>query len=257
MRAVAAMVLLTFLPLLSGCHATIEASLEVEVDGGGRLAVGIHVDDDADRALQMLTGKRFADAFLVTDLIAAGWELERSLVMDGGSGVTASTRFESPDDAIQRLQSIAGQPPLVFEAFELRRDETLLKVDFEVGMILNMEVHVISEAIAAVIGKDDLTTLMREYDLSVTDDISAEVIVELPGSIRSANSDMSEYGHLKWKLDGGERREIRASSVYYQWSHIVIALVTSLAGITLAGVLLRDFRNWTRRSRARNLSNSR
>lgn len=240
--------LVSLLAMVSGaCKSTVGLSVVVDADGGGEISVGIQVDPRAEKAIYEMTGKSFSDSYALSDVAAAGWRVTRQRGSDGSSGVSAVRRFGAPEEAGAMLAAIAGRPPVVFESFELNRSDGLLRVDFDLAMTLNLRSKVLSDTVAATIGKAELSRLALGYGISLTDGVSAEVKVVLPGSISSNNAQAVQGSTMVWNVKGGERLEINASSDYFQWPYVGGAVVVGAAGVTLAVLLAGDIRRRRRR----------
>lgn len=241
-RVVIAVLLSLFSLVLPGCKSAIDMSVVVDADGSGEIAVGIRVDQAANRALRQLTGKSFAEAYALTDVASAGWTVNRTTADQGWSGFVVRKRFENPGEAGPLLQSISGKPPVVLEALELRRSEDLLTTSFDLAMTVNLDRNAVSDTLAASIGKAEYSRLSSEYAISVTDSISAEVRVVLPGKISASNADSVSGGALEWSVRGGERKTLTAASSYFQWPYVAGAIATGAAAILLAVLLVGDVR---------------
>lgn len=240
--------LVSLVALFGGaCKSTVELSVVVDADGGGEISVGIQVDPKAERAIYEMTGKSFSDSYALTDVAAAGWKVTRHRGSDGSSGVSVARRFGAPEEAGAMLGAIAGRPPVVFESFELKRSDGLLRVDFDLAMTLNLRSKVLSDTVAATIGSAELSRLALGYGISLTDGVSAEVKVVLPGSISSNNAQAVQGSTLVWHIKGDERLEMNASSAYFQWPYVVGAVVVGAAGVTLVVLLAGDLRKRRRR----------
>ncbi|RIK09303.1 MAG: hypothetical protein DCC49_06820 [Acidobacteria bacterium] len=232
----------------AACKSTIGLSVVVDADGGGEISIGIQVDPKAEKAIYELTGKSFSDSYAVSDVAAAGWKVARLRGPDGSSGVSVTRRFGAPEEAGAMLRAIAGRPPVVFETFELNRSDGLLRVEFDLAMTINLRSKVLSDTVAAAIGKAEFSKLSTGFGISLTDGVSAEVRVALPGTISSNNAQAVEGSILVWSVKGGERLEMTAKSAYFQWPYVGGAAVVGVSGISLVVLLASDVR---RRRRAR------
>lgn len=239
----AAVTLVSLLALFGvACKSTVGLSVVVDADGGGEISVGIQVDPRAEKAIFEMTGKSFSDSYALSDVATAGWKVTRHRGPDGSSGVAVARRFSAPEEAGAMLRAISGRPPVIFESFELNRSDGLLRVEFDLAMTLNLRSKVLSDTVAATIGQAELSRLALGYGISLTDGISAEVKVVLPGSISSNNAQAVRGSTLVWNIKGGERLEMTASSAYFQWPYIGGAAVVGVAGITLVILLAGDVR---------------
>lgn len=225
-----------------GCQATAGLFVVVDADGGGEISVGIQVDSQAERAIYEMTGKSFSDSYALSDVAAAGWNVDRYRAPDGSSGVRVVRRFSAPEEAGAMLRAIAGRPPVVFENFELKRSDGLIRVEFDLAMTVNLRNKVLSDTVAGSIGEADFSRLAIGYGLSLTDGITAEVRVVLPGSISSNDAHVVQGSMLVWNIKGGERAEMNAASAYVQWPNIGGAVVVGVAGSTLVLMLVGDMR---------------
>lgn len=113
------------LAVLAGCR--VDATVETRVDGrSGTVTVRLALDQEAVAVL----GGRVGEGAQVSDLRRAGWTIPPPRTTDaGGAVVTASKRFERPEDLTRVMDELSG-PAGPLRDFRLARDRSFASVRY-------------------------------------------------------------------------------------------------------------------------------
>lgn len=93
--------------VLAACRVDATLSVRMEGDGSGRVAVRLHLDRAAVRAVEV-DGRRLDQALRLADLSASGWRVSPWRRSATGASITVSHPFATPAEAERLLTGIAG-----------------------------------------------------------------------------------------------------------------------------------------------------
>jgi hypothetical protein len=212
--------------LIASCRAEATVRLDIEEDGSGRYSAEVGFDEELRQGLAQfgadVEGLLSSFDFGIPGS-AASERVEGDMTF---SVVTAS--FADANELTTIIESSLAENP--FETFTVEVDEEGARIDAVVELPPAVRQSVADNA-----------------DLIGNLDVSATVVVDLPGTVSEANATSSgPDGELIWDLPlTAERIEIHAVTTYggtsFPWALLVVAVV--------AGALLVLWLVWDRRQR--------
>ena len=199
--------------LLTGCKVDARVAIEAESNGTGDVTAVVTLDEAAATAVGALD-----EHVMVDDLRDAGWT-----VIVGESRITATKRYDHPDEASVLLQEIGG--PLVSRA-RVTRDAGFAKTTTDVDVELDLTKGLQGFSDAAL--EEQLGGLPGGFD---PNGLSLFVSAEAAGD-----------GVVVAEVPLGEKAAVATSGVDWNVMRIVAAALAPLLAIA-AGVLF-----WRRRT---------
>ena len=194
--------------LLTGCKVDARVAIEAESDGTGDVTATVNLDEAAAGEVGALD-----ERVMVDDLRDAGWT-----VTVGERSISATKRYEHPDEASVLLQEIGG--PLVSRA-RVTRDASFAKTTTEIDVEFDVTEGLQAFADAAL--EEQLGGLPGGFDPK---GLSLLLSAKAPG-------DATETAEVPL----GDKAAVATSGVDWHVTRVVAAAAAPLLSIA-AGVLL-------------------
>lgn len=232
---------------LSGCSASIAAETTVSADGSGDLRIEVAVDRETDRVLRSLTGLSFSNLVTLSDVIDAGWGVDRS-ASDSGSMVTLHRQFSTPAEFGALISEIGGSGPAIFQNPKLSVEKKAVTREYFFECTVDLSSSQISGALESSFGKEAVGVLRAKYDFDPSRDISLRFVLHLPGRAKSTNADSVSGGDVVWQVKAGQTLAMSATSSYFELPYVTAAAIGATATIALGALLVSDVIRRRRRS---------
>jgi hypothetical protein len=223
----------------TACQVESTATIRVEPDGAGTVAVAVVLDAEATRRLGDPS-----TALALDDLAQAGWSVDEPVAVDGGLELRAERSFASPDDLPAVLAEVGGVDG-VFRDVELRVVDGFSRTDYEfaAGVELTGSPEQFSDA--------DLRSVLGDLALGRTPDQLAfegagdpdamrlVVRVELPGDELETSGRVRD-GAAEWSfpVTGGEPTSATLSAATSTGSSRTWILAGAGAAMLVAAAVL-------------------
>lgn len=188
--------------LLSGCRVGLEVGLDVERDGGGRLAVALSADAEAvRRAAEAGADPLALVATAGRELEGDGWTTTDTDEPDGGRRVELATAFADPEE----LEAVSAALAQALDAPEVRLLEP-------VRVTLTDETVAVDGGAGLV-----LTPVVEEYGLTpeeavarLAEAVDYRVVVTMPGAVTASTAtSVTEDGTLVWEIAPGGTADVQ------------------------------------------------
>lgn len=243
--AVVALLLL----LLTGCHVTLEAGVDMHRDGGGVVRAGLGLDDEALRQVGDLAAELRVD-----DLRQTGWNVTGPRREgDGLTWVRASQGFSGPAAGERLIAQLSG-PGGPFRDFRLSQSGSVVRtrtgfsgtVDLSAGLG-GLSDPDLDGRIGGKGGIDlSLEGLKSRFGPDLSKVMTASVAVRLPGSVQT-NAPERRSGRVVWRLSPGQSVAMRASARSDSGPVLVVAGLAM--GAVLGALVMVVVRRRARRAR--------
>lgn len=232
----------TLLVLLSGCHVTLEAGVDVNRDGTGMVRAGLGMDDEAVREVGDV-----ATELRLDDLRQTGWSVTGPRKeSDGLTWVRASRGFSDSEDASRLVAQLSG-PEGPFRDFRLSRSRSLARTrtSFTGTLDLAAGLRGLGDPdLEARLGGDgaglSLQSLQARFGPDLSEAVRARVAVRLPGSITSGSAER-DGRRVVWEVAPGSSVAMKATA------RALNTPVLLVAGVAAGGVLGALFMTTLRR----------
>ena len=219
---------------------TTSVGVDVSGDGSGTVRAVITLDADASREAGDLAGR-----LRVEDLKSAGWRIDGPApTADGGQEVRASKPFATPAEATTIVSQLSGDSG-PFQEFRVTRTRSFLKtrtsfqgrVDLARGLASFSDEELRSRLGGTDLGFDP-AALEGRLGRQLSRIFPVKVAVRLPGDV-SSNAPSDAANGAQWSPTFGENVILTAEAERWNTVNIAAAVVAVLAGLALAGLLLR------------------
>lgn len=229
--------------VLTGCRADVAVEVAADAGGDGHVRATLTLDEEAADQVPDL-----ADQLRVDDLEAAGWVIEGPTAGPGAATTLRATRpFASPAGAGRALDELGGTAG-PFTSLQVTRERTFWKTrTFLAGSVdLTAGLDVFSDqALAERLGGPGLgmdpAALERELGRPLAEVFTFEVAARLPGEVES-NAPANRGEAAVWPAALGQTVQITASSEAWNVVNIALAIVSVLAAVALAVIMIRRSR---------------
>lgn len=221
-RRLAAVVLATAL-LLAGCRVDVVTEVDVEPDGSGDLA--ITVDVDAETATNLA-----AVGVSLRPPAVAGWQSDE-ITSDDGVRVVLATTFATAGELSERVaelgEGLDDEDPAVLRDLALTvADDGSAQFDAVAGLLLPSSAGADAAGFPSA---DELRELAA--------DMTATLVVTLPGSVSSSNATSVDGTTATWDLPVGSMVAVTAvgdapalwQQGWVPWAAAIAAAVVVLA----------------------------
>ncbi len=192
--------LLLLAAVASACRADFNIVIDIEEDGSGLVSTELVLDEEAAIALLDLEG---SSTLPLTDLAQAGWDIGPPV--QGASGdttVTAQKAFGTPDQFVEVMNELAGDPSQsgdsdLIRNFRLTREQSFGRVDYGLTGTLDPRLGFASftdEQLETALGRSVTSIVSNAPYGAQAGDIFVELVVRMPGELQNAGTTGSLVG---------------------------------------------------------------
>jgi hypothetical protein len=228
--------------LCGACKVDVSVGIDARADGTGEVRATALLDRQAVQAIGDLDTQLKFD-----DLVASGWDIERTKQDGGRAQVVARHGFASPAGARRLIEDLGGVGG-PFKGFAIEQRRGLLKthttlrgtVDLQAGLASFSDAKLTESLGGQPLGVTD-AQLEQRAGAPLNQVFGLQVAARLPGRVATNAATATGDGGV-WAPKFGEQVALQATAEQWNVTNIALLTIAAGSGAALLGALAQRIR---------------